>query len=484
MIWDSSMNAGRIPAKGLPDRLIVAALVVLSAAFATLTSAARSRPERTPTGELTPLPGASGCINGKGSHGCGRGVSLVGASDAAVSPDGRSVYIASYEGSAIAVFARDPATGALRQLDGTSGCVSYERVGACAQGRALHGALDIAVSPDGRNVYVAAAPESEGAGGVAVFARDPATGALRQLDGTSGCVSGPGQACAPARALRGAYQLSVSPDGRSVYVDSQLSTDELSNANHHIVAFAREPTTGALRQLDGRDGCFTGGRSALCTHGRGIAGVNGMAISPDGRNFYIAAGRGALAVYARDPGTGVLRQLAGRHGCISAERGQGCGHDRLIESPAGVAVSPDGRTVYMTDEGDPEKITVMVRNTTTGSLSQLAGAGGCAAYGGGHGCGQGRGVFAPWELAVSPDGRNVYVESDTGLGEIAISIFARHRSTGALRQLDGRKGCLGGDERGCAGIRGLAVYLSGIAISPDGTSVYIPSDDLVVLARH
>jgi sugar lactone lactonase YvrE len=71
--------------------------------------------------------------------------------------------------------------------------------GACVDGTALDGATGVSVSPDGTSVYVA----SETSRAVAVFARDAATGAIVQLEGTAGCVSesGTGGACADGRAL-------------------------------------------------------------------------------------------------------------------------------------------------------------------------------------------------------------------------------------------------------------------------------------------
>ena len=59
--------------------------------------------------------------------------------------------------------------GELTQLADTDGCVKEAPVaGDCADGRALDGARSVAVSPDGKHVYVA----SEGSGAVAVFSRE------------------------------------------------------------------------------------------------------------------------------------------------------------------------------------------------------------------------------------------------------------------------------------------------------------------------
>ena len=104
-----------------------------------------------------------------------------------MSPDGDNVYVASLSSDAVAAFSRDHTTGALTQLAGTVGCVSETgNGGSCADGQALDRPRSVAVSPDGRNVYVAA----ETSDAVAAFSRDQTTGRLAQLAGTASCVDG------------------------------------------------------------------------------------------------------------------------------------------------------------------------------------------------------------------------------------------------------------------------------------------------------
>jgi hypothetical protein len=60
------------------------------------------------TGALTQLPGTDACISEGGTGGdCVDGVALEGAQRVAVSHDGKNVYIASFSSDAVAVFARD-----------------------------------------------------------------------------------------------------------------------------------------------------------------------------------------------------------------------------------------------------------------------------------------------------------------------------------------------------------------------------------------
>jgi DNA-binding beta-propeller fold protein YncE len=73
----------------------------------------------------------------------------------AVAPGGKSVYVASYVSDAVARLNRNTTTGAITQPAGVAGCISQTGAGPCADGRALKGAYDVAVSPNGKSVYVA-----------------------------------------------------------------------------------------------------------------------------------------------------------------------------------------------------------------------------------------------------------------------------------------------------------------------------------------
>ncbi len=76
----------------------------------------------------------------------------------AVSPDGRHAYAVAWINGALTVFDR-LADGTLRQKPGIPGCFSSRaaelQADFCAPVTALQGAASVAVSPDGRNVYVA-----------------------------------------------------------------------------------------------------------------------------------------------------------------------------------------------------------------------------------------------------------------------------------------------------------------------------------------
>src|SRR3712207_3553844 len=163
-----------------------------------------------PQGRLVQPRGADGCVHRSGINRCARGRAVTSPEDLVVSPDGRHVYVAAFGSHAVAVFARDRRTGLLEQLRGRRGCLRQGGGGGCASGRALGGPAAIAISPDGRNLYVAAS----GSDALSIFARNRRTGALRQLSGPLGCLSQrPGGDCTVGRALNEPTSVAVSPDG-------------------------------------------------------------------------------------------------------------------------------------------------------------------------------------------------------------------------------------------------------------------------------
>jgi DNA-binding beta-propeller fold protein YncE len=134
----------------------------------------------------------------------------------AVSPDNRNVYVAAYRSDAVAIFDRDPRSGSLEQKSGRAGCVARDHR-SCAEAKLLTGPEAVTVSPDGRNVYVATDPNNA----VLVFDRDRSSGALRLKRGQDTCVSvdGPNNDCAITPGVGvgdSPNSVAVSSDGRNV----------------------------------------------------------------------------------------------------------------------------------------------------------------------------------------------------------------------------------------------------------------------------
>lgn len=358
--------------------------------------------------------------------------------------------------------------GRLTQLGRPDACTSTTGDGVnCHAGVGLGGVADLEVSPDGLNVYVA----SYDSRSVAVFVRDFATGALTQLDGPAGCIAddGDGVTCADAESLFGASGVAVSPDGLHVYVASVVSGS--------LTTFARDPFTGALTQLPGTDGCISvdGGGGSPCADATGPISPGAVLVSPDGMNVYTTAINGnAVGVFARDPATGVVTQLPAPLGCI-AETGDGvsCTDGIALDGPRGLAISKNGKHVYVASNGS-DAIAVFRRDFATGALTQVAAPGGCIAENGdGITCTDGVGLDGPSSIVVGRNGRHVYVAS---IVSDAVTAFAREPMSGTLEQLPAPDGCYrqNGDGITCTEVEGLNAP-NGLVATRNGRHIYVAS---------
>ena len=89
------------------------------------------------TGALSQAGDGSGCITNAATTGCTTGRALDGPDVVTVSPDGNNVYVGAFFGNAVAVFARDPSTGALTQPSGATGCLVNAPTDGCTTALAL-----------------------------------------------------------------------------------------------------------------------------------------------------------------------------------------------------------------------------------------------------------------------------------------------------------------------------------------------------------
>ena len=341
--------------------------------------------------EAFPRSSATGALGGPPASFYFEGVAgLMGAGGLTASPDGKHLYVTSTS-DALAAFTRDPrypATGALSLVEvETDGVLGVD---------GLDGATGVAISPDGRNLYVAAAVDDA----LAAFTRYPATGGLSFVEAEKDGVGG-------VDGLNSARGVSVSPDGHNVYVASQ--TDDA------LAAFTRNPATGALSFVEAeKDG--VGGVD-------GLNGAHGVAVSPDGRHVYVASISDALVAFTRNPTTGTLN-------FVEAEK-DGVGGANGLDGARGVTLSDDGKHVYVASSED-DAVAAFSRDGVTGELDLLEVERPLEAAGPVL-----DGAFA---LSTSPDDRNLYVapgigaftrEPDTTAPETAIDSGAAGNTSDA-----------------------------------------------------
>ena len=440
-------------------------LVLLGVSASPAGSDPASEAAGAPTGRLVQPKGEAGCIHRRGTNRCAQGRAVTSPEEIAISPDGRHAYVASYGSHGIAIFRRDRRTGHLEQLPRRRGCVRHRGGEFCGAGRAMGGPISIAVSPDGRNVYLVSAASDA----LSIFARNQRTGVLTQLPGGSGCVSQrPGGGCVVGRALNEPTSVAVSPDGTHVYVAGRRFPSG-------VAVFDRAPD-GSVTQPPGAAGCVTHRGAFGCGAARALASPEEVAVSPDSRFVLVAGMRSnAVSVLAQRPEG--LTQAEGTAGCIANGGGtEGCAAGRGLAGPVDLAITRDGRNVY-TASSIGDAIAILRRNRATGELSQTPGRAGCISQGGGGGrCIAGRALDEVWGVAVSPDGRNVYgVSAKVNM----LGVMARDTSSGRLSQLPGRHGCFirgRGGLLGCAEGRGLTVAVA-VTVSRDGRNVYATSED-------
>jgi Big-like domain-containing protein len=306
--------------------------------------------------------GANTCQDGRQLEPDGLAISPDGSTIYAASP-----YPAtSGNEPGISIFHRDAATGELTQLPGATGCVtdsgaSEDGAGTCTPAREVNYSNTVVVSPDGKNVYTSGYSDD----GVAIFSRDP-SGQLTQLPGLSGCISASGSSnagastCADGRALDGVWSVAISPDGSTVYATGY-------NTNG-ILSFARNPSDGSLTQLPGTSGCITGDGSSedgpgTCQDGYGANEPWTTTVSPDGESVYTAQYSDGVTFYTRNPATGALTQPPEPAGCLfytSISSDGSCTDTVGLQGAGEVELSPDGRFAYVASYSD-QTLTVFSR---------------------------------------------------------------------------------------------------------------------------
>ena len=334
---------------------------------------------------------------------------LEGPANIAFSPNEDFLYVSVTANDSITWYQRDSLSGGLlfkgMIRDGVNGVDG------------LNGAYGLAVSPDGKHLFATGKDDHA----VSWYILDSMNGTPSfggMLKDNQGGVDG----------LYNARTLSISPDGKHVYVAAA--------ADDAISRFERNATSGALSYL-GLSKQGVGGVD-------GLDSVIGLAMSSSGDYVYsVSAADDAVAWFARNASDGSLSYQGRLKDGVD-------GVDGLNEARH-VSLSPDGHHLYATAISD-DAVSWFGVNPSTGAL----------AYGGQVKNGS-TGTFlnAPISVLIPPDGKHAYI---TASKSHSLSWYERNASTGALTYS-------GSLRDGIGQVDGLGDAF-GLALSSNGQHVY------------
>lgn len=408
------------------------------------------------------------CISKTGSDGCAP-LAQAGMLDAAngvvVAPDGTDVYVGAAAG--IAHFRRAP-DGSLTyascvDTSSSAGSPCPTTVPADGQGALSLNAINLAISPDGKNLYAVSWADS-----MLWWDRDPVSGALTwggcrdgataaATNGHCGTATTFGGGNFPAGSMAFAQGIAVSADGQTVYIGDQTEG---------LLAAQRDTTTGVPTPT----ACFnnTGSQAPGCVAlAAGVPmAVSGVDVAANGRDVYLRSiSPGGITQFSR---SGSVTSFASCVGYVLASPpcataaptpvfaysgSLGVAGDTLFSHAGNYGPPTSGTTARFTRDADGSLV-------FTGCATTEAAPGPCAALpsqtaGGAIG-----------RLLVSPDASSVYL-AQLGNAERALT-----RLTGSLSFAS----CL--SDTGVAACSPpplpspFAVPPGQMVLSPDGRQIY------------
>ena len=333
----------------------------------------------------------------------------------------------------------------MAQLPGKEGCLSADDADAADCKSIAWGHWgSLAVSPDGSTVYGVGGDDT-GASGIAIFSRHRLTGELTE----QGCISArPADGCSTDPLVEYASDVTVSPDGTNLYVNSNPTPEML-------LVFARDRTTGEFERVQ----CLAVGEVEGC---ESVPDLSRPVVSPDGRHVYLGYGffPDGAPLFDRDPTSGRLTNSR----CMYALEAD----EQCPTEPIG-QVSADGRFAYGSAFGFgwSDVITTYSRDPATGTLTEVP----CPPRPYDYDCRPHgtNGRFS--DVAVTPDGRNV-VASEWFPERGWLFNFDADPGSGLLT----RTNCFrtGGEPDGCSPVPALDSPMD-VEVAPDGRAVYLPS---------
>lgn len=329
----------------------------------------------------------------------------------AVSPDGAAVYVTG-EGSS----KNGPGYYTTLAYKTTTGAQLWERNYSPSSNSA---ATSVAVSPDGKTVFVTGSTSYGGA--YATIAYNAATGAQRWLASYNGVGGG----------VTGATSVAASPGGSAVYVTGTVGT---SSGAVDFGTVAYDAATGA--QL----------WATIYASPAGENSAGSLAVSPDGSEVFVQGLSENTGNTGQDYATVAYSAATGSQ--VWARRysnGEG--------NPSSLVVSPDGSDLFVTGTETikgVEYYTTRAFSTATGSQVWLR-----------------RYLAHPGNaisMAVSPDGSKVFVTGDitvNGAPQPDFGTVAYSAATGAQLWTARHSATTGESEA------------QAVAVSPDGGKVFV-----------
>jgi len=323
---------------------------------------------------------------------------LYGAKSIAISRDGRWLYVAGRGCQAILAFRRNPTDGALTLAWTYQSRWSDDKLPSAIILPDLSGPAYLVISPDDRHLYVMGHQPL-------VLQRDAATGALEQSARIDDAI--------PHKGIKSPWLLELSPDGKHAYA--------ISGGGNTLIAFSRNAKSGALRLAvvyQGEDFVNPREETEDATTVRMLQSLRAIRVSPDGAHVYATGGLGVLHVFRRDTDTGHL-YLVATH---AYRTGQGQRNTDYAGLPGAIDMmfSSDGTNLYIASHLG--RLSTFVRDADTGELHPQD-----ILMDNRNGV---EGLGYATSVAVAPDGNSVYAYGER---KRTIAVFQRTTDEGRLR---------------------------------------------------